>query len=354
MKILVLRFSSIGDIVLTTPVVRALKQQVAGAQVHFCTKPAYRSIIEPNPYVTKAHYLTGSLTELVRELRAERFDYIVDLHNNLRTRLIKLQLGVPASSFDKLNLRKWLLVNLKVNTMPPQHIVDRYLATAAPLGVRNDGRGLDYFIPAKDEVSLSALPAGFQQGYVAFAIGAQHATKRLPVERIIELCGLLRRPVVLLGGPEDETTGHVVELAFEKQVPASPPAPRRVPDRPYYFPAQSAHQAAPTTTIYNACGQFSLNQSASLVKQAQLVVSHDTGLMHIAAAFKKEIFSVWGNTVPEFGMYPYRTEFRILERPGLSCRPCSKIGYAKCPQGHFKCMREIQFDLDLPPTRDGR
>ena len=301
----------------------------------------------------KAHYLTGSLLELVAELKAERFDYVVDLHNNLRTRLIKLQLGVPASSFDKLNLRKWLLVNLKVNTLPHQHIVDRYLAAAAPLGVRNDGRGLDYFIPPHEEVDLDTLPTGFQRGYVAFAIGAQHATKRLPVERMIELCGLLRRPVVLLGGPEDETTGHVVELAFEKQAANLPPTPRKVPDSPYYFPKQPAIPPQ-QTIIYNACGQFSLNQSASLVRQAQLVVSHDTGLMHIAAAFKKEIFSVWGNTVPEFGMYPYRTEFRILERPGLSCRPCSKIGYEKCPQGHFKCMREINFDLDLPPTRDGR
>ena len=83
-------------------------------------------------------------------------------------------------------------------------------------------------------------------------------------------------------------------------------------------------------------------------------MSHDTGLMHIAAAFGKEIFSVWGNTVPAFGMYPYRTEFRVLEVPGLSCRPCSKIGFDKCPQGHFKCMRDQTLNLDLPPARDGR
>ncbi|OUJ75429.1 glycosyltransferase family 9 protein [Hymenobacter crusticola] len=356
MKILVLRFSSIGDIVLTTPVIRGLKQQVPGAQVHYCTKPAYRSIIESNPYVDKAHYLTGTLGELVKELQAERFDFVVDLHNNLRTAMIKLRLGVHASSFDKLNLQKWLLVRFKINTLPHVHIVDRYLAAAAPLGVRNDGKGLDYFIPTQDEVDLEVLPADFQRGYVAFAIGAQHATKRLPVERIIELCGLLRRPVVLLGGPEDESTGHVIELHFEQQrqqAKTDSLVVRSVPDSPYYFPRNTDKRPA-QTLIYNACGHFSLNQSASLVRQAQFVVSHDTGLMHIAAAFKKEIFSVWGNTVPAFGMYPYRTEFRILEREGLSCRPCSKIGYAKCPLGHFKCMREIPFNLDLPPTRDGR
>jgi ADP-heptose:LPS heptosyltransferase len=354
MKILILRFSSIGDIVLTTPVIRAVKQQVPGAVVHFCTKPGYRSLIEPNPYVDKAHYLTGSLKELVAELKAEKFDFVVDLHHNLRTSLLKVQLGVKSASFDKLNWRKWLLVQLKINTMPRVHIVDRYLAAAAQLGVKNDGKGLDYFIPKADEVDVATLPVGFQRGYVAFAIGAQHATKRLPVERIIELCAQLRQPVVLLGGPEDESTGHVVELAFEKQAAASPPALPRIPDSPYYFPNQPAAHQQPATTIYNACGQYSLNQSASLVRQAQLVVSHDTGLMHIAAAFRKEIFSVWGNTVPEFGMYPYRTEFRVLEVRNLPCRPCSKIGYEKCPQGHFRCMRDIKFDLDLPQTQDGR
>ncbi|RSK35436.1 glycosyltransferase family 9 protein [Hymenobacter metallilatus] len=349
MKILVLRFSSIGDIVLTTPVVRGLKLQVANAEVHFATKPAFRGILEANPYVDKVHCLNGALGELVAALKAEQFDFVVDLHHNLRTTLIKAQLGVKSASFDKLNWRKWLLVNLKIDTLPRVHIVERYLAAVAPLGVRNDGKGLDYFIPAADEVAVDeVLPPAFRQGYVAFAIGAQHATKRLPVERIIELCGLLRRPVVLLGGPADETTGHVVELAFDQGAATSPPAPGRIPDSPYYFPKQSATTNHQSTLIYNACGRFSLNQSASLVRQASLVVSHDTGLMHIAAAFRKEILSVWGNTVPAFGMYPYRTEFRVLEVQGLDCRPCSKIGYEQCPKGHFRCMRDIRFDLELP------
>ncbi|MGI4736873.1 MAG: glycosyltransferase family 9 protein [Janthinobacterium lividum] len=332
MKILVLRFSSIGDIVLTTPVLRQLKTQVPGARVHFATKPAYRNLLEANPYVDHTHVLSGSLGELVRELRAERFDFIVDLHNNLRTRLIRLQLpGVPGRAFDKLNWQKWLLVNTKVNILPPAHIVDRYRAAAAPLGIRDDGGGLDYFIPPGQEVEVAeALPPGFRpEQYVAVAIGAQHATKRLPVEKLIELVNkLMPWPVVLLGGPEDESTGHVIELA------AQGPA------------------AAPTLAnplIYNGCGHFSLHQSASLVRQAAFVVSHDTGLMHIAAAFNKEIFSVWGNTVPAFGMYPYRTRFQALEVRGLSCRPCSKIGFAQCPQGHFRCMRDQDLNLHLPP-----
>lgn len=324
MKILVLRFSSIGDIVLTTPVLRALAQQVPGAAVHVATKPGYRGLLEPNPYVAKVHTLNGPLNDLMSELKAEQFDFIVDLHNNLRTRLIKLRLGVKSSSFDKLNWPKWLLVNLKINRLPDVHIVQRYLAAAAPLGVKDDGRGLDYFIPAGQEVDVQTLPPAFQTGYVAVAIGAQHATKRLPLEKLVELCQRLApRPILLLGGPEDAPVAEAIIAEITTHQSATPP-------------------------IHQGCGRYSLHQSASLLRQASFVVSHDTGLMHIAAAFGKLIYSVWGNTVPEFGMYPFRTEFEKLEVLGLPCRPCSKIGFAKCPQGHFKCMNEQRLDRAWP------
>ncbi|HEX8504949.1 MAG TPA: glycosyltransferase family 9 protein, partial [Hymenobacter sp.] len=260
MKILVLRFSSIGDIVLTTPVVRALAQQVSGAEVHFATKPAYRGLLEPNPYITKVHCLTGSLSELVQALKAERFDYVIDLHNNLRTRLIKLRLGVPSSSFDKLNLQKWLLVNFKIDQLPRVHIVQRYLAAGAALGLKDDGRGLDYFIPDGQEVDMVTLPAPFQRGYVAVAIGAQHATKRLPVEKLIELCAKLARPIVLLGGPEDESIGHIIEQAFEANVARAAPV-ATIPDDPYRFPRQAPSCSAPQPLIVNGCGRYSLHQS---------------------------------------------------------------------------------------------
>ncbi len=324
-KILVLRFSSIGDIVLTTPVVRALKQQLPAARVHYATKYSFRSLVEPNPYIDRVHYLRENLPALITELQAEKFDYVVDLHRNLRTSIIKFRLKVPGKSFAKLNFRKWLLVHFKVNTLPPVHIVDRYLAAASKLGVTNDGLGLDYFILAAEEVALSSLPLTHQQGYYAFAIGAQHSTKRLPTERIIEVCTKIKAPVILLGGKEDAAAAEEIASFFQNRTTNN----------------------EQRTTIYNACGKYTLNQSASLVKQAIAVFSHDTGLMHIAAAFKKKIYSIWGNTVPEFGMYPYKTDFEVFERPNLYCRPCSKIGYRKCPQGHFKCMREIDFNFKL-------
>jgi ADP-heptose:LPS heptosyltransferase len=167
------------------------------------------------------------------------------------------------------------------------------------------------------------LPEEMRSGYAVYAIGGQHYTKKFPLERMIELCDKISKPIVLLGGKEDVGNGEKIREFFE----ANP---------------------GKKTKIYNACGKFNLNQSASIVKHAQYVFTHDTGLMHIAAAFKKEIFSIWGNTIPLFGMYPYRTRFTVLENNNLSCRPCSKIGYEKCPKGHFKCMYDIEFDFYLP------
>ena len=316
-KFLILRFSSIGDIVLTTPVVRCLKQQYPNAEIHYFTKVQYKALLAENPYLDKIWGLEGNLGVLLKELRREKFDYILDLHTNVRTLRIKLALGVRSYSFPKLNVQKWLLTQFKFNLMPAMHIVDRYMTTVAPFGVNNDDRGLDYFIPYRDEVERDWLPLTHRPGYVAYAIGGQHATKRLPVERMVELCRKIKYPIILLGGKEDFETGESIRLALG------------------------------VSLIFNACGKCNLNQSASLVKQAGIVFSHDTGLMHIAAAFKKKVYSIWGNTTPLFGMYPYQTPHVVLENNSLPCRPCSKIGYEKCPKGHFKCMNELSFQFEI-------
>lgn len=311
LKILIVRFSSIGDIVLTSPVIRCLKEQLPGAEIHYLTKKPFAHIPGNNPHVSKVYALEDKLAPLIPLLKSEKYDYIIDLHNNLRSWYVKLRLQVRSSSFNKLNLEKWLLVNLKKDLLPPIHIVDRYMETVMFLKVYNDGKGLNYFIPPADEVNAASLPASHQNGYIAFAIGAQHATKRLPLHKIIEICRNLDTPVILLGGKDEQyVAGQVVQ-----------------------------HTGA---VVFNACGMYNLNQSASLIRQADAVISHDTGLMHIAAALRKKIISVWGNTVPEFGMYPYRAAAsHIIEVKGLPCRPCSKIGYAHCPRGHFKCMELI-------------
>jgi len=335
MKVLILRFSSIGDIVLTTPVIRTVKTQLEKAEVHYATKAEYRSLFEANPYVDKVHYLGENLTKLINELKEEKFDVIIDLHHNLRTWQVKHRLGVSSFSYDKLNVEKWLKVNLKIDKLPNIHIVDRYMKTVEPLGVHMDALGLDYFIPDKDEVPSEWLPEGFRSEFVVYAIGAQHTTKKLPLNKMIELCDRINKPVVLLGGKEDEAVGEELARFFSRE-------------GEHHDTTDGLNKLNKKTTVYNGCGKFNINQSASVVKQARYVFTHDTGLMHIAAAFKKEIFSIWGNTIPSFGMYPYRTKFTVLENSRLACRPCSKIGYDKCPKKHFKCMAEIPLDFYLP------
>jgi ADP-heptose:LPS heptosyltransferase len=340
MKILIVRFSSIGDIVLTTPVVRVLKTQLDNAEIHYATKLQFRGLLTENPYVDKIHVLENNLQSLIKELRGEKFDYIIDLHNNLRTRILKMSLGVKSFSFNKLNWEKWLMVNLKINKLPAVHIVDRYLSTIQPLQVKNDSLGLDYFIPASDDVPYEWIPETHRNGFVAFAIGGQHATKKLPVRRMIELCDKINRPIILLGGKEDIEAAEKIERFFY------------VNSQSEISEGEIQIDLNKRTIIYNACGKYNINQSASIVKKADYVFSHDTGLMHIAAAFKKEVFSIWGNTIPLFGMYPYRTKFKVLENNKLDCRPCSKIGYNKCPRGHFNCMEKLVFDFYLPEKKD--
>lgn len=335
MKILILRFSSIGDIVLTSPVVRTIKAQLENVELHYATKAQFKELFEANPYIDKMHYLEASLSDLIRELKAESFDYVIDLHHNLRTFQIKRALRAQSYSFNKLNLEKWLKVNLKIDKLPNVHIVDRYMETVKPLGVRMDALGLDYFIPEKDEVPIDWLPETFQSGYVVYAIGAQHATKRLPLKRMIELCDKINKPVLLLGSKEDAEAGDQLSKFFIRGDEEG-------------VMGEGLLRLNKKAIVYNACGKFSLNQSASLVKGANYVFTHDTGLMHIAAAFRREVFSIWGNTIPAFGMYPYRTKFTVLENNRLDCRPCSKIGFQKCPKGHFKCMEEVVLDFYLP------
>ncbi len=311
-KFLIIRFSSIGDIVLTTPIIRCLKLQVENCEVHFLTKSQYASIVESNPYVDKVIQLDKSWLLMIHLLKNEQYDYIIDLHHNLRTLRIKYQLNAKSFSFNKLNIEKWLMTALKINFLPKKNIVDRYFKTLKEFEVENDGKGLDYFIPEKNIVKQSEIPTAQLFGFIAVVIGAAHNTKRLPTQKIIELCHQINYPIILLGGKEDSTLGDEI-----------------------------AEEIGPK--VYNACGKFNLNESADLVRQSKLVITHDTGLMHIAAALKKQIISIWGNTIPEFGMTAYYgssdVQTKIFEVENLSCRPCTKIGFDVCPKKHFKCMQ---------------
>jgi heptosyltransferase-2 len=315
MKILVVRFSSIGDIVLTTPILRCIKQQLKDVELHFITKHNFLSVIEDNKYVDKIYSIKSSLSEVVPQLKKEKYDYVIDLHHNVRTLKLKLALGKKSFSFNKLNWQKFLIVNLKANKLPNIHIVDRYFETVKSIGVQNDNKGLDYFINEKDEVDIpSSLPTLFHEQYNVLVVGGSYFTKQIPIKQLKEICSKSLLPLILLGGKEDSNV------------------------------AEQVYQLYKNKTI-NLCGKLNLNQSASIIQQSHKVITSDTGLMHIAAAYKKDIISLWGNTIPEFGMGPYFAgkDSQILEVKGLSCRPCSKLGYKKCPKGHFKCMNDIKI-----------
>ena len=313
-KILIIRFSSIGDIVLTTPVIRCVKTQL-NCELHFVTKESFKGMLEENPYVDKVHTFKKEVADVISILKNEKFDFVVDLHNNIRSHKLIRSLGVPHHSFKKFNIEKWVLVNFKYNSLPKVHIVDRYMDTVKTLGVENDNKGLNYFIPESDKIKLDFLPKEFKTRYVAFVIGGQHEGKMCSESKITEICKALRRPIVLLGGPEDAEKG------------------KRISDH-----------CGPL--VYNAAGKFSLNQSAWILKNSELVITHDTGLMHIASAFQKRIISLWGGTVPELGMYPYLPGegSKILEVEHFM-RPSSKLGTRR---GIYK----IWNFMEMIPTKD--
>ncbi len=318
MKILIIRFSSIGDIVLTTPIIRCLKKQIPDAEIHFLTKEIFSNMLVNNPYIDKLHLLKKSFSESLSELKKENIDYIIDLHNNIRTFRFKINLRKKSALFNKLNFKKWLFVRFKINLMPDIHIVERYFDACKFFNIKNDNEGLDFFIPEDEIVSKSQLPKNFHKSYGILVIGGKHFTKQMPDKLLIELCKSTEIPLILLGGKEDRIKAENIRKESEN------------PD------------------IFNACGIFSINQSASIIEQSKIVITPDTGLMHIASAFNKKIISVWGNTVPEFGMYPYlpkSDKAEIIEIKNLDCRPCSKIGFEKCPKKHFNCMNKIDISL---------
>lgn len=319
MRLLFIRFSSIGDIVFTTPAIRCAKQQIPGVELHFLTKASMKAVTEANPYIDHFHYFDKDLNATIKGLKAFQFDYIIDLHRNLRTFQIQKALGVPSLSYHKLSLQKLLLTKLHLNYMPARHIVDRSLDTLSALGVVNDGKGLDYFIPKEATLPSNALPADFQSGYIALVIGASYATKKLPVASLQALCHKIPYPIVLIGGKEDQAEGAAIE-------------------------------AINPIKIWNACGKFNLHESALLVKQSKTVISHDTGFLYIACAFHKKTVAIWGATAPALQVEPYYpTKMDSSKQnvwyynaivPNLPCQPCSNYGTKQCPQGHFACMKK--------------
>ncbi len=312
-KFLVIRFSSIGDIVLTTPVLRAIEEQMEGdSEIHFLTKKAYAPLVESNPRVSKVYSIEKATAEVMEELKEEQYDYIIDLHRNIRSRMVKRSLKMIDFTFKKYNKEKWLLVNFGVNKMPDKHIVDRYLDTLKAFSVQADDKGLEFYVPPGEEINIQELFPNLKGAFHAIAIGAAHIGKRMEEDFIAQLCEGSELPVIIIGGPSDVETSQSLEGQFPGKV-------------------------------FNAAGKLSVNGSASVIAQATKVVAGDTGMMHIAAAMNRPVISVWGCTTPDFGMYPYKPAAGsvIIEPEGLNKRPCSKLG-DRCKYGkEERCITQI-------------
>jgi heptosyltransferase-2 len=296
-KILVIRFSAIGDILLTFPVVEALVHKYPSAEIHFLTKPSNEPVLDLLSNKVQPRFLQESLVQTAKQLRGERYDLVIDLHNNLRTFLLQVLLMKGSwHRFRKLNFQKWLFTAFKWNTLPKVHVVDRYAqaASVSPASVN---------LAVSNTNVLESLPSH----YVAWVLGATFSTKQFPLSKLIETIERLEMPIVLLGGEKENP------LASSLQA---------------HFPS-----------LISYVGKTSLSEGAMVLSKAKVVVTNDTGLMHLAAFYAKPMVCIWGNTVPAFGMYPYQSAPVFhAQVSDLSCRPCSKIGHNTCPKGHFQCM----------------
>ncbi len=330
-KTLVIRFSSIGDIVLSTPLLRVLRSRFPASQIDYLTKKEYAGLVRSNHNINVTHEYdpaTGfaGLRDLKRRLKAESYDLVVDIHNSLRSRFVRSMLGVEKISvIDKRIKERTMLVKFKKNLYGDiVSVADRYVETVQDLGVRSDGKGPELHIPDEVLFSVTAKIAKLRLNRFEKVLGmcpfARHATKEWPLERYAEVAERFIRDaegaVMIFGGGDDKERSGVF-----------------------------AGKIASTTNVervINWTGQCSLLETAAAMQYCDVIATNDTGLMHLANAMNKKLVAIFGSTVREFGFFPYGNDAAVLERAGLYCRPCSHVGRSECPEAHFRCMKEIE------------
>lgn len=310
-KILIIRLSSMGDILLTTPLIRSIRKQNPSIQIDFVVKEEFFELLQNNPYLTNIYKYSKEISakkELIKSLKSNGYERVFDLQNNNRSREIIIKLNSKIFQFWKHSIKKFLLVHFKINRLKKvPKIPVRYAKTA---GIILDDEGLDLFT---DNVADSRLE--FNQKHIGLCPGAKHFTKRWPKEYFIDLGKKLETAgykVVLFGGPgEFEVTGEI---------------------------------ANQLSSSLNLCND-SILQTAANMKMCKAIYTNDSGTMHLACAVKVPVIAFFGSTVEEFGFYPYKAQNVALEIKNLGCRPCTHIGRKSCPLTHFKCMKEITPEL---------
>lgn len=322
-NVLAVRFSSIGDVVLTTPLLRAIRHRHPAARITVVTKLAYAPLLSHNPHVNQVFGLPAGrgIVGIAAELRANRYSHMLDLHDSVRSRMLRMLVPGRWSSYPKHRVARALLIHAKKNWYRDSRPVAlRYFDAARDLDVTPDGGPPDLFLSpeavreAADWLGRSGLAQ--DRPFVALAPGAAHATKRWPLEH---WHGLLRRivgqgfDVVLVGGSDDASVAHVLA-------------------------------ANAGGRVVNAAGQFGLQETGAVLSSARVAVSGDTGVMHMATAVGTPVVALFGPTVQPFGFFPYTSRARVMEL-ALPCRPCSSKGSARCPLGHHRCLGDLGPDL---------
>ncbi|HUN65977.1 MAG TPA: lipopolysaccharide heptosyltransferase II [Bacteroidota bacterium] len=329
-KILIIRFSSLGDILLITPLLRAVRSRFPSARIDVLVKQTYGDLLRFHPAVgTLLELPPGGRRELgamIRRVRGERYDLVLDLHNSLRSIAVRLLSGCRRRGVvSKHAVARWILVRWKKNyyrrIIP---VAERYLRAAERFGVQGDDRGLEIYLPGEVTSSVRVRLEKYRldkyETVIGFAPTARHFTKRWPQARFVEAGILLAsagRVKILVFGGKDETEycADVVHLI---------------------------NSAVNAPAAENCALDFTLMETAAVLDRCDAVLTNDSGLMHLAAARKRKIVALFGSTVAEFGFFPYGTKAVVLEKKPLSCRPCTPIGRDECPLGHFSCMNDIQ------------
>ncbi len=310
-KVLIVRFSSIGDIILCSPIVRCIKKQWK-SEIHFITKAKFAGVIRDSHYIDRIITIEDRVHEVSKVLKEENYDLVVDLHKNIRSQQVKMLVKSKYVTFDKLNIEKWLTVHTPLDLLPEKHLVDRYFEGFSKLGLRYDGEGLDHIISEKSQAEARHLVNG---KYVAICLGATYATKRMPLEKLKILVSAITLPIVLIGGNDVRALSESLSVSSTSQ------------------------------DFVNLVGKVSIPVSSAILAGSTYAISGDSGMMHIAAAHRIPLIVPWGSTHTKLGMYPfYPTGLDICYVPlslDLNCQPCSKVGKDTCPKGHFHCMMNM-------------
>lgn len=311
-----------GDVLLTTPLVRALRERHPDARITFVTKASFTSLVVDNPRIAEVigYDPAAPLGLLAARLRAEHFSHRLDLHGSLRTRLLRLMVGGTWYGYPKHRLaRTWLIRTKRDRYRDRRPVAERYFDAARDLEVTPSGQPLEFFVRREAMEAAQGFlrdrGLGVDRPLIAICPGAQHPTKRWLLrhwQHLVTQLTTTGSDVVILGGPAERQLGDDVA-------------------------------AAGVENAANAAGVFDFPGSAALLKLSRRAVSGDTGLMHLATAVQTPVVALFGPTVRQFGFYPYGGRATVLERQ-LPCRPCSAMGGRTCPLGHHRCLVDIRPD----------